>query len=62
MIEIKASEYHVISKELLEADIEMYKKSLEICAEINCAKERRLQDATESDLSLFIRLLGQFAS
>jgi hypothetical protein len=28
MIEIKKSEYHVISKELLEADIEMYKKSL----------------------------------
>lgn len=29
MIEIKASEYHVISQELLEADIAMYKKSLE---------------------------------
>ncbi len=29
MIEIKASEYHVISKELIEADIERYKKSLE---------------------------------
>jgi effector-binding domain-containing protein len=29
MIEIKKSEYHVITKELLEADIEMYKKSLE---------------------------------
>jgi hypothetical protein len=29
MIEIKASEYHIISQELIEADIERYKKSLE---------------------------------
>lgn len=29
MIEIKASEYHIISKELIKADIERYKKSLE---------------------------------
>lgn len=29
MIEIKASEYKVISQELIESDIEMYKKSLE---------------------------------